>query len=63
MTKFTTELNVTDPDEFYARLVAAHEGLSDRESHALNARLIFLLANQIGDDECLFAILEAAQHK
>ena len=27
----------------------AHQGLSEAESHALNARLVLILANHIGD--------------
>lgn len=53
--------NITDPDGFYARLIAAHEGLSDEESAALNARLILVLANQIGNAELLEKALAAAQ--
>ena len=36
-------------DEFYEALMAAHDGLSEAQSEALNARLILLLANHIGD--------------
>ena len=43
-------------DDFYAALVAAHEGLSEADSHRLNARLVLILANQIGD----LAVLQAA---
>jgi hypothetical protein len=35
-------------DDFYEALLAAHEGLDDDESAALNARLALLLANHIG---------------
>ncbi|MGL4324288.1 MAG: DUF2783 domain-containing protein [Beijerinckiaceae bacterium] len=41
--------NLTKPDETYAGLIAAHDGLSEEESHALNARLILILMNHIGD--------------
>lgn len=41
--------NLTRPDESYARLIAAHDGLSEAESHAMNARLILILMNHIGD--------------
>ncbi|WP_269583156.1 DUF2783 domain-containing protein [Roseibium sp. Sym1] len=51
------------PDEFYARLLAAHEGLSKAESDAFNARLILLLANRIGNLAELDALLEAAKRK
>jgi hypothetical protein len=44
-----TKTNITDTDGFYARLLSTHRGLSDAESQALNARLILILANHIGD--------------
>lgn len=36
-------------DDFYALLMKAHEGLSFEDSAVLNARLVLLLANQVGD--------------
>jgi hypothetical protein len=36
-------------DDFYESLMHAHQGLSEAESHALNARLVLILANHIGD--------------
>ncbi|RMD93940.1 MAG: DUF2783 domain-containing protein [Alphaproteobacteria bacterium] len=53
--------NIPDPDDFYAELLAAHEGLTKAESDALNARLILILANHIGDRKLLSAALEAAR--
>lgn len=50
-------------DDFYAALMAAHEGLSFEESAALNARLVLLLANEVGDLERLKAVLAAATVK
>ena len=47
-------------DDFYAALMAAHEGLSLDESARLNARLVLLLANEVGDIDRLKAILAAA---
>jgi len=49
MSRLITEPNVADPDGFYAELLALHEGRSKAESDALNARLILVLANHIGD--------------
>jgi hypothetical protein len=40
-------------DDFYALLMAAHDGLSFKDSAALNARLVLLLANQVGDIDVL----------
>ena len=53
--------NFDQPDDFYAALIAAHEGLTDAESEALNARLILILANHIGQANALNAALEAAK--
>lgn len=36
-------------DDFYADLMVGHAGLSDEQSHAMNARLVLLLANEVGD--------------
>jgi hypothetical protein len=43
-------------DDFYESLMRAHQGLSKGESHTLNARLVLILANHIGD----LAVLQEA---
>ena len=43
--------NFDNADDFYATLLKAHEGLDKAESDALNARLILVLANHIGDNK------------
>jgi hypothetical protein len=48
-------------DDFYEALIDAHHGLSDEQSEALNARLILLLANHIGDLRVLREALQAAK--
>ena len=53
--------NLANADDFYASLLATHEGLSKAESDALNARLILILANHIGDKGILSEALEAAR--
>ena len=53
--------NLADPDGFYEALIDAHEGLDAAQSAALNARLIFVLANQIGDSDTLHAALDTAR--
>lgn len=40
--------NLADPDAAYAALLAAHKGLSDPDTHALNARLVLVLMNHVG---------------
>ena len=44
-----TTPNLRDPDAAYAALLAAHKGLSEAEAHALNARLVLILMNHLGD--------------
>lgn len=61
MAKLNTQANIPDPDSFYAELIQLHEGLADEESEALNARLILLLANHIGDREVLAEAMDAAR--
>lgn len=62
MTDLITAPNIPDPDGFYAELLGAHEGCSPGETHALNARLVLILANHIGDHEVLRQALAAARH-
>ena len=62
MGRLTTIANIDDPDGFYADLLAVHEELSPEASAALNARLILILANHIGDRATLSeALSEAAR--
>ena len=49
MTRLRTEPNLDDPDGFYEELLSLHEGRSKDESDAINARLVLILANHIGD--------------
>jgi len=57
-----TTPNLNRPDETYARLIATHEGLTEAESHALNARLVLILMNHIGQDAVLAEALDLARH-
>lgn len=51
---------LSDPDAFYQALIELHEGLDAEQSHRLNARLILLLAEQVGDEGKLWELLRAA---
>ncbi len=55
-----TQLNFEDADQFYESLLDAHTGLSRDQSEALNARLVLILANEVGSTERLAACLAAA---
>ncbi|MEM8562523.1 MAG: DUF2783 domain-containing protein [Pseudomonadota bacterium] len=56
MSSLQLEPNFTDPDAFYAALADIHRDKTPAASEKINARLILLLANQVGDQ----AILEQA---
>jgi hypothetical protein len=55
-----TRLHFDDADGFYEQLLDAHQGLSHGESDLLNARLILILANQVGDARLLQECIAAA---
>lgn len=61
MAKLIRTPNITGPDDFYAELVGAHDGLSKEDSDALNARLILTLANHVGDREALAEAIQLAR--
>ena len=63
MNHLTLDPNISGADDFYAELLAMHEGLSKAESDALNARLILILANHIGDRAVLREAFAAARVK
>lgn len=53
MSELITAPNLASPDDFYEALIDMHRDLDDAESQAVNARLILLLANHIGDLQVL----------
>ena len=61
MTRLIQSPNLQDPDGFYAALVTVHQGLSDEQSELLNARLVLILANHIGDPTVLREALVLAR--
>ena len=56
-----TAPHLESPDDFYAALIAAHDGLDAEASHALDARLVLLLANHVGSLDVLREALAAAR--
>ena len=60
--KLRTDPQIEDPDDFYARLIDLHEGLSSDESNSLNCKLILLMANHIGDREVLVEVLDVVRN-
>jgi hypothetical protein len=61
MTKLLTEPRLGRPDDLFEALVEAHRDLDEKASARLHARLIFLLANHIGDPEVVLEALAAAR--
>ena len=61
--KLHSEARIDDPDDFYASLIALHNGLSPQQSQNLNSKLVLLMANQIGDRAVLDEIFDAAQSR
>ncbi len=61
MSKLDTGPRFADADAAFRAIVEAHRGLSDQDSTALNARLVLLLANHIGDADVLAEALMLAR--
>ena len=61
MTQLNTAPRFANPDAIYQKLIDAHQGLSDQDSMQLNAKLILLLANHIGDSDVLTQAIAAAK--
>jgi hypothetical protein len=53
-------LQIADPDGFYEYWLDAHAGLSEEQSARLNAALVLLLANRVGDMETLRTCVDDA---
>ena len=56
-----TTPHLESPDDFYEALIETHRDLDNAESHALNARLVLLLANHIGSLDVLQQAMQAAR--
>ncbi len=60
MSHLNTSANIAKPDDFYEELLVLHEGRSEKESEALNAKLVLILANHIGNRDVLTQAMELA---
>jgi hypothetical protein len=58
--RLITSPNLVHHDDVYERLLALHGGLDEADSRALNARLILLLINHIGDEQVIYEAFDAA---
>ncbi len=63
MTALSTRSNFADPDAAYRLIVEAHRGISDAQSADLDAALVLILANHIGDLDVLREAIALAQRR
>lgn len=61
MRSLVTEPNLEAPDDFYEALIAIHQGLDEAQSAKVNAKLILLLANHVGDLDVLREAMRLAR--
>jgi Protein of unknown function (DUF2783) len=61
MHALNTQPNLAAPDDFYEDLINLHRDLSEAQSALVNAKLILLLANHVGDALVLRAAMAAAR--
>ena len=61
MPALIVEPHLDEPDEFYEALIEMHRDLTDQQSELVNAALILLLANHIGDALVLREAIAAAR--
>jgi hypothetical protein len=59
----STSSNFARPDDAFRAIVEAHRGLSDEESADLDAALVLILANHIGDLEVLGEAIALAKRR
>ena len=63
MASLVTDLLLDAPDEIYQALVDLHRGLSDEEARLVDAKLILLLANHVGDRGVLEEAIRVARQR
>jgi hypothetical protein len=62
MSALNLEPNIARPDDFYDALIELHRNLPPEESAKVNAKLILLLANHVGDADVLREAIAAARN-
>ena len=59
----STNSNFAKPDDAFRAIVEAHRGLSDAQSADLDAALVLILANHIGDIDVLREAIALARRR
>jgi len=59
--RLNTDPNLASPDAFYEALIDMHRGLTEDQSEIVNAKLILVLSNHIGDLEVLRQAMKIAR--
>jgi uncharacterized protein DUF2783 len=59
----STRSNFAKPDDAFRAIVEAHRGLSEDQSADLNAALVLILANHIGDPDVLGEAIALAKRE
>jgi len=59
----STHSNFAKPDDAYRAIVEAHRGLSEAQSADLDAALVLILANHIGDIDVLHEAIALAKRR
>ena len=59
----STSSNFAKPDDAFRAIVEAHRGLSDEQSADLDAALVLMLANHIGDIDVLREAIALAKRR
>ena len=63
MSTLNTKPNIDNADDFYEKLLDLHQRKTKSESDAINARLILILANHIGDADVLSAAMSTVSNQ
>jgi hypothetical protein len=63
MMALSTSSNFAKPDDAFRMIVESHRGLSDAQSADLDAALVLVLANHIGDLDVLREAIELAKRR
>ena len=61
MALLNIESNIARPDDFYEALIDMHRDLTPEQSRLVNAKLVLLLANHVGDAQVLHEAMRRAR--